>query len=206
MQPDIAAYLQGHIDEMTLQQQLKTSASFMQLYFPLIRTARQHGLAVLTPNVPRYLARRVAREGLQRTLASLKEPERQYIPALPGVATPRYRNYFLQAIAAVHTLQASEIESFVEAAYLKDETMAESLLMFFNQVPEATVFLLAGRFHTDYGTAIPALLQERRPHLRLQSITAMPVAATDTIDLHQLAQDRLADYVWFTPPATSPQS
>ena len=201
MQPDIEAYLQGTIDETTLQQQIKATAAFMRLYFPLLQYARQHGLAVLAPNVPRRLARRVAKEGLQDTLATLPEHERHYMPAMPAMATARYRDYLLKALAGVHVLQTSEIEPFVEAAHLKDDTMAESLALFLDKAPDVTVLLLAGRFHTDYGTAIPALLLQQRPHLNIQRITAMPIEPTSTVALHQLVQEDLAEYVWFTKPA-----
>lgn len=206
MQADIDAYLQGTLDETTLQQQIKATPAFMRLYFPLLQYARQHGLAVLAPNVPRRLARRVAKEGLQATLATLPAHERRYMPAIPAVATTRYRDYLLEALAGVHVLQASEVEPFVEAAYLKDDTMAESLALFLDKAPDVTVLLLAGRFHTDYGTATPALLRQQRPHLKMQRLTAMPVAPTDTVTLRQLAREDLADYVWFTKPAPPPES
>jgi hypothetical protein len=65
--------------------------------------------------------------------------------------------------------------------------------------------LVAGRFHVDYKTAIPTLLQQYRPHLRIQTITAMPIAATHTVSLHDLRQQHLADYVWFTRPVLHEQ-
>jgi uncharacterized iron-regulated protein len=62
------------------------------------------------------------------------------------------------------------------------------------------VFAIAGRFHFDYGLAIPALLQQRRPHVTIQRVTATAVASDAIVDLQDLAQEALADYVWFAPP------
>jgi hypothetical protein len=64
-----------------------------------------------------------------------------------------------------------------------------------------TILALAGRFHFDYGKAIPALLQQRRQHTVMRRITAMTVANDSVIDLQQLARETIADYVWFSPPA-----
>src|SRR5687767_6574321 len=104
MQAYITPYLQRTMDEATLQRQMQASVAFMQVYFPLIRYARQHGLVVLAPNVPRRLARRVAKEGLPNTLANLPRHERPYMPAVTAMATARYRDYLLKAIASVHVL------------------------------------------------------------------------------------------------------
>jgi hypothetical protein len=65
-----------------------------------------------------------------------------------------------------------------------------------------TILALAGRFHFDYGKAIPALLQQRRQHTIMPRITAMTVASDSVIDLQQLARDTIADYLWFSPPAS----
>jgi uncharacterized iron-regulated protein len=78
--------------------------------------------------------------------------------------------------------------------------MAESLATFLECAPDTTVLAIAGRFHFDYGLAIPALLRQRRPHVTVQRVTATAVAADEIIDLRDLAKDALADYVWFAPP------
>jgi uncharacterized iron-regulated protein len=63
-----------------------------------------------------------------------------------------------------------------------------------------TVLAIAGRFHVDYGIAIPALLRQRRPDVTMQRVTTTAVAADDIIDLQDLAREPLADFVWFAPP------
>jgi len=77
--------------------------------------------------------------------------------------------------------------------------MAESLATFLECAPDTTVLAIAGRFHFDYGLAIPALLRQRRPHVTVQRVTATAVTADEVIDLRDLAREALADYVWFAP-------
>jgi uncharacterized iron-regulated protein len=200
-QSAVDEYGRGSIDAETLKTRLGASAAFMRYYFPLIDYARQQGLPVLAMNVPRRIARQVAREGLQPTLQQLGDQERAYLPETLSIASPLYRTYFLDAVATQHSIQGEQAERMVDAAHLKDETMAACLTRFFEQHADFTVLAIAGRFHFDYGKAIPALLQQRRPQLRTSRITTIAVDADSVIDLRQLAHEEIAAYLWFVPPA-----
>jgi uncharacterized iron-regulated protein len=200
MQLAVDAYLSGNSDAVTLQTQIKATPSFIQGYFPLVQYARQAGVPLLALNVPRSLARRVTKEGLQAVAESLLPPERAYMAATFLPITPQYRTYFLQAVATAHPLAEEQRDRFVEAAHLKDDTMAESLAAFLERAADMTVLAIAGRFHFDYGLAIPVLLRQRRPRVTMQRVTTMTIAADDIIDLRDLAREALADYVWFAPP------
>jgi uncharacterized iron-regulated protein len=201
-QPTVDAYLSGAIDQHILQNRLGASEAFMRDYFPLLHYARQQALPVIAMNIPRRIARQVAREGLEKTLQQLPHSDREHVPVTVSAITPPYRTYFLAAVAAHHQLHGAQAEYFVQAAHLKDETMAESLVLFLDAHPGYTIVALAGRFHFDYGKAIPALLQQRRQHTAMPRITAMAVAEDSVINLQQLAQDNIADYLWCSPPAS----
>ena len=198
----VDAYLTGAIDRPTLQNRLGVSQAFMRDYFPLLDYARRQGLPVIAMNIPRRIARQVAREGLQNTLQQLSHSEREHLPGAFSAIAPLYRTYFLEAVAPHHTLQGEAAEYFVQASHLKDDTMAEALARFLEAHPGVTILALAGRFHFDYGKAIPALLQRRRQHTIMPRITAMTVANDSVIDLQRLARDTIADYLWFSPPAS----
>ena len=200
MQPAVNAYLAGTSDATTLQERIRATPAFMQYYFPLVQYARQAHIPVLAMNTPRALARRVSKEGLQAVVQSIPDAKRAYLPATFLALTPQYRTYFLQAVAASHPLPEAQVEHFVTAAHVKDDTMAESLAAFLEQRADCAVLAIAGRFHFDYGLAIPALLQQRQPQVTIQRVTTMAVATDDTISLLELAGKHLADYVWFAPP------
>lgn len=200
MQPALDAYLVGTSDTATLQQRMKATPAFIQHYFPLVQYARQANIPVLAMNTPRALARRVRREGFQAVVQSIPDAERAHLPATLAAITAPYRTYFLQAVATSHPLQEEQIEHFIAAAHVKDDTMAESLAVFLERAPDWTVLAIAGRFHFDYGLAIPALLQQRQPRATIQRVSTRAVAADETVDLLELAREHLADYVWFAPP------
>jgi len=200
MQPALDAYLAGQRDAATLQAEIKATPLFITHYFPLVQYAQQARLPVLAMNAPRPLARRVSQEGLQAVLQRLSTAERAQLVVTTAPLTPAYRSYFLKAVAAAHPLPAEQLERFVEAAYVKDETMAESLVRWVEQYPDTTVLAIAGRFHVDYGLAIPAMLRQRQPQVQLQRLTTMTVAADDMVDVSALHREDVADYVWFTAP------
>lgn len=200
MQPAVDAYLAGASDTATLQERMKATPAFMRYYFPLVHYARQANIPVLAMNTPRTLARRVRREGFQAVVQSIPEAEQAHLPATLAAITVPYRTYFLQAVATSHPLPEEQIEHFVAAAHVKDDTMAESLAVFLARAPDWTVLAIAGRFHFDYGLAIPALLQQRQPHVTIQRVATIAIAADETVDLLELAREHLADYVWFAPP------
>lgn len=202
MQPDVDAYLAGTIDEATFLRRIRASEQFISLYFPLLDYARQQRLPVLAINTPRRIATQVAREGLQATLDSLRVEERAYVAATFSAISSDYRTYFLDAVTQAHPpANAQEAERFVEASFMKDDTMAEGLAAFLEKRPDYTVLTLTGRFHTDYGKAIPRLLQQRRPGVTMVRFTTITVESNTQVSLQSLAEEALADYLWFAPPS-----
>ncbi len=197
----VDAYLAGKIDRQALQRRLQASAAFMRLYFPLLRHARQARLPVIAMNVPRRLARQVAKEGLQQTLQRLNKAERTYLPDAFPALPASYRSYFLEAVAGYHKLKGTQRERFVEASFVKDVTMALALATFLNTHPDYTVLAIAGRFHISYGTAIPFFLTQYAQQTTLRRITTMAVAPDETVDLDKLRVEDIADYLRLFPPA-----
>lgn len=206
MQPAVDAYLAGHSDAAAFQAQIKATPEFVQYYMPLLQYARQAGITVRALNTPRALARRVSKEGLAPVVASLTPAERATLATVIAPAPAAYRAYFARAVAASHPLPSEQLQRFTDAAFLKDETMAEALATALAQTPQATVLVIAGRFHTDYGLAIPASLRQRRPEVRLVRVTTIAVEADEAVDVRQLATEDLAEYVWFAPPGPAPRS
>jgi len=208
MQPAVDAYLAGASAAAAFQERIRATPEFIQYYFPLVQYTQQAHIPILALNTPRSLARRVSKEGLQAVVQSISNAERAHLPATFAAMTQQYRAYFLKAVATSHPIQKEQIERFAEAAHVKDDTMAESLAAFLERASDYTVLAIAGRFHFDYGLAIPALLQQRRPHVTIQRVTTMALAADETLPLLELAKEHLADYVWFAPlrPETSPEN
>ncbi len=205
-QHTVDTYLATTIDQDTFHTRLKASPAFQRLYTPLVHYAQQAGTPTIAMNVPRRIARQVANEGLHVALQGLSPRDRAYVPmSFPDIPA-RYRAYFLDAVTPHHPVKGEEVERFTEASFLKDVTMAAVLASFLEQHPQHTVLAIAGRFHVDYGIAIPGLLRQRRPQVSIRRITTMTVAPESTIDLHHLRDEDMADYIRFFPPAPAPRA
>lgn len=202
-QQTVDAYLHKRIDYTTLHKHLKTSPSFQRYYAPLIRYARHAGLPVIAMNVPRRIARQVSHTGLQPTLQHLSAAERAYLPTPFPVMPTRYREYFLEAVTAYHPVHGEQATRLTQAAFLKDVTMATTLATFLRRHPDFTVLAIAGRFHVDYGIALPSLLAAQHAQVTMRRITTMTVAADHTVDLPDLQREAIADYIRFFPPAST---
>jgi uncharacterized iron-regulated protein len=200
-QQAVDAYAAGTIDQATFHQRIEASASFQRYYSPLLDFAQQARLPIIAMNVPRRIARQVAKEGWQKTLQGLDTAERVYLPATLPTVSAHYRTYFLDAVAAHHPVQGEQAERLTESALLKDVTMADSLAAFLEHHPDFTVLAIAGRFHMDYGIALPSLLRQQRQQVVMQRLTTISVAADSSIDLRHLWEKGIADYVRFFPPA-----
>lgn len=200
-QQAVDAYLAGTIDQATFHQRIEASPAFQRHYSPLIHFAQQARLPIIAMNVPRRIARQVAKEGWHKTLQHLDAAERAYLPATLPTVSVHYRTYFLDAVAAHHPVQGEQAERLTESALLKDVTMADSLAAFLDQHPDFTVLTIAGRFHMDYGIALPSLLRQQRQQVVMQRLTTMSITADSSIDLRHLRKAGIADYIRFFPPA-----
>lgn len=200
-QATVDAYLAGGMRKEVFQKRLNATSAFMQDYFPLVHYAQQVGMPVIAMNVPRRLARQVAEYGFTQTMQGLNALDRSYLPVSLGLIPNAYRDYFLDAVAEFHTLTGAQARRFVEASYLKDITMATALATFLDQHPTFTVLAIAGRFHFDYGFAIPTLLRQQRQGVVIRQITTMAIDSEQTFDLQPFVQDTIADYLHLVAPA-----
>ncbi len=199
-QTAVDAYLAGEIDLDTFHTRIKASKAFERLYAPLVQHAQQVGIPIIAMNLPRRIARQVSKEGLEIALNNLSPTDRAYVPVpLPDIPE-RYRHFFLERVSAHHPVEGDAAERFTAASFIKDVTMSTALATFLDAHPQHTILAIAGRFHVDYGIAIPALLQQHHPDLRIVRLTTMTVADDSHVDLERLQSEAIADYVYFFAP------
>lgn len=160
-QPVLDDYTAGRIDEAAL---LARSEYFsrwrfdFRLYAPLVRFAREQGLAMVALNVPSELVAKVGREGF----AGLKPGERLRLAPTSGEADEAYRAR-LRAVFDTHAMAETEatdeaFERFVQAQLAWDEGMAHNASHFLKANPQARLAVIAGAGHVAYGSGIPSRL------------------------------------------------
>lgn len=167
VQPRLNAYLRGEIAEEAFLADSRPWPNYATDYRPLVEFAKTNGLACVAANVPRRLAGKVARSGLD-SVAELAEGER-VLAALTVNAQPgRYRDNFLQTMDALGDHggmgDGAMLENMYAAQCLKDDTMAESLLQYRELHPKHTILHFNGDFHSRefLGTVERVKLRDRK--------------------------------------------
>ncbi len=208
VQPILDQYTEGDLAESRFLKKSRPWPNYQSDYRPLVEFARYHKLHVIAMNTPRRIARNVAQQGL-KAIFNLSPTEKDYIANDVDYKDSAYERYFMNAIphGHPHTKTAKSktykkmMKRFAMASALKDGTMAESISFFLKDPQQANHKILSinGRFHSDYGLAIPKRLKSRYPRVRMTIITFIPISRGEKIKLkNYLTEPKIADFIVFT--------
>lgn len=163
-------YINGAIDE---KQFLKQSHYFetwrfdYRFYRDILNFARKHQIPLVALNLEKDIVSRVSKEGGMKALAG---EEKEGIPGDRDLSLPGYRDRISQAFS-MHGAhgggeQKSDINNFLQAQALWDETMAESVVRYLAKNPQKRLVVVAGMGHTDKENAIPPRVARRLPNVK----------------------------------------
>jgi len=197
MQTVLDGYLAQEFDEREF---LKKSSYFSKwgydyrLYRDLINFARANKIPIIALNQEKELVSKIFKEG---TTSALTEENLAKIPADRDLSIPGYR----ERIADVFTMHGQhgatpeQVNGFIQAQALWDETMAESVADYLTANPEHRMVVIAGQGHTAKSTAIPPRLARRLPEIQQAVILNAEGAEPDRSE---------ADYLIFCGPQELP--
>jgi uncharacterized iron-regulated protein len=198
----LRGYVAGHVDHAAFLAGSRPWPNYFPDYHPLVEAARGQGWPALAANVPRSLANRVAREGLD-ALRSLDAATRAHAAADVQCPDDGYRQRFIAEMRRHPTGntespedEAARLQRYYEAQCVKDETMAETIVAALRSGAAHPIVHLTGAFHSDYGDGIPARVRRREGGITMLSMTSIPVADLDAVDPAPHAGR--ADYLLFT--------
>lgn len=175
VQPVLDAYLEGRIPESEFLAKARPWPTYAKDYRPLVEYAKANGIHVIAANVPRPMASRVAKEGLE-SLNQLPPEERAWAAAEVPLPEGRLRERFREALKTHPGVDDALIEKMFQAQCLKDATMAESIAARFGpDAPPTLVLHVNGAFHSDERLGVPAQLERLRPDLQQRVTTVQPV-------------------------------
>jgi uncharacterized iron-regulated protein len=194
-QAHLDAYVKGEISEKEL---LHNSEYFdrwrfdYQLYRPILRFAREHGIPLVALNLEKEITEKVGDGGI----ASLSADERSRIPEEIDRNDQDYSER-IKAVFEQHPMAKDEgFENFLEVQLLWDESMAERASRYLREHPGKSLVVLAGIGHLEYGQGIPKRLLRRVPveSAILLNGTERPV------------EPQIADFLLYPRPVTLPAS
>lgn len=179
VQPTLDAYLAGEIDEKAFLKASRPWGNYRRSYRPLVEYAKAHGIPVIAANVPRRLAREVAREGIE-AVALFSEEDAAFAAEENHAASAGYRKRFA---AVMKNLDGDRLEHMYEAQCLKDDTMAESIHRFLEAHPERKrVYHVNGSFHSAFHYGTVHALAARRADAAIAVVTCVSVDNPATVD------------------------
>lgn len=163
-----------------------------RFYRDILSFARKHRLPVVALNLEKDIVSKVFKDGGTTALA---EDEKDMIPTDRDLSLPGYRQRISQAFS-MHGAhgggQQGDLNSFLQAQALWDETMAESVADFLAENPKKRLVVVAGMGHTDKTNAIPPRVARRLPEVKQAVVlNSQPGAVFEEV----------ADFVLFSPPA-----
>jgi aminopeptidase N len=192
-------YIAGRIDEQTF---LRRSHYFTGwgfnyfLYRDILLYAREWRVPVVALNIPHDLVSKVARLGL----ANLSKEERALLPKEMDFSDQAYRERLRQAYE-MHTVEVpggglKDLDSFVDAQILWDESMATAIADYLAHHPDCQMVVLAGTGHLEFGSGIPKRAYRRsgKAYAIILPYSGAPL------------EEGLADYIVFPGAAEAPEA
>ncbi len=187
-------YLRGELAEDAFLSQARPWSNYQAHYAAAVRLMRERAMDVLAANVPRPVASRVSKQGLDAA---------QYEAFLPMRVDVDRGEYFQRFEAIMSSMGGNKSEQGLALWYaaqcVKDDAMAESICHWIGArgIDPPLVVHWCGKFHSDYGLGTVERLRWRAPDLDLRIVTTIStddVARTLTDD-----ERRRAQFVWLVP-------
>ena len=205
VQPALNDYLAARITEPEFMARTRPWPNYTTSYRRLIELARAHHWPVVAANVPRPLASAVGRKGMA-ALDTLTPAERLTAARENVCPIDDYHARFMESMHSHgagsapqpgDSLPTAIAERFYLAQCVKDETMAESIVMAKHAAPrDAIIVHFDGAFHSDYAQGTVARVKRREPSWNVVVISAVPVA--DPLVAPIAPESGIADFVIFT--------
>lgn len=175
-------------------------------YGRLVSFARERRLRIYAMNPPKSLIRRVVKLGLAQVRTSPDWSQWGWTED-DIVEDPAYRARILDQLRRCHGGGAEEdYRTMYEASMVRDEGMAKTLVAAWNgrrhdQTRRSIIVSYTGGGHVQYHLPVPNRVARRLSgQVRQTSVYLTAYDETRREDIQELLRERIADYVWLTPP------
>lgn len=199
------SYLAGKISEEEFLKQSRPWGNYATDYRPIIEFAKAKGWRVIAGNVPRRYASQVSRGGLE-VIDKLPADERAFVAKEVSDPKDDYFKKFSETMSGHQDAsgdkklageEAAMMQRFYQAQVVKDDTMAESIAMAYQNAPEPKPLIVHfnGAFHSDNHLGTASRTAKRLSKARIKVVSVVP-----TEDMEAIKGDdfrKRGDYVLF---------
>lgn len=171
-QAKLNEFLDDKIDEETFLDLSRPWPNYKSDYAPLVNFAKEHKIPVIAANVPRFLAAHVAKNNA--SLDGIDKQYKQWLPKNTYVLEGEYKKKFYNHMSSPDTpmkMTQQRLAAVYAAQCLKDDKMAESIAVFYDEDNERQILHINGCFHSDGHLGTVQKLELLRPDLKVAVIT-----------------------------------
>lgn len=168
----VDAFLADRIDESSFISESRAWDNYQDSYRPLLLYGKKHKLPVIAANVPRSFAGRVSRGGLA-ALNELPPEEKRFIASTIHCPDDAYKTAFYGTMQRMggHLFDSESLQRYYEAQCIKDDTMAESIVIALDYHKKARLIHFNGDFHSNSFQGTVSRLQSALPKLKIAVIS-----------------------------------
>ncbi len=170
VQPVLDRYLKGEITEAEFLKNSRPWPNYAD-YRPLIEFCKANKIPVIAGNIPRRLASRVFKEGVE-CLDTFTEEEKSWSARELKADAGAYRNKFMDLMGGSDG-HNDNLERMYAAQCIKDDTMAESIADWLKANPKGRVLHINGGFHSGGGLGVPEKLEALSPGVKIGLVTCV---------------------------------
>lgn len=175
------AFLKGELKEEEFVNLSRAWGNYDPDYKDLVLFAKEHKLPVIAANVPRTYAGKTAREGWGFA-DDLPENEREYIAKNLTAPDDPYKKAFLATMSGSgHVMSDASLERLYQAQCMKDDTMAESIVIALDFHKNSRVIHFNGDFHSREFLGTVSRLQSAMPKLKIAVISPLYAPEWQTV-------------------------
>lgn len=167
-------YLDNEIGEKYLMNKAPAWPNYAGSYRPMIEFAKEHFIPVIAANASADIVRCIGRYG-QGYIDLLPENEKHWLAQSPFENNENYQTKFYDFMDTMRKMDDDHKQSSYAAQLARDNTMAESILNALDEHPGFQLIHVNGSFHSEERLGTVALLQKRRPDLKIAVITPIRV-------------------------------
>jgi uncharacterized iron-regulated protein len=138
-------------------------------YRPLIELCKEKKVPVIAANIPRRLASRVHKEGVE-VVEKFTDEEKSWTAKKLNATPGAYRDKFMKAMGGADG-HNTKLDTMYAAQCIKDDTMAESIAAWLKVNPKGRVLHINGAFHSENGLGVPEKLKALMPEIKQAMLT-----------------------------------
>lgn len=178
----INEYLDEKYEAKKFEDEMKLWPNYKTDYKPLVELVKENKIPLIATNVPRRYANVVYQNGFEG-LADLDDQAKKYIADLPVKYDPELKCY-KDMLEMGEKMGGHSNPNLPKAQAIKDATMAQFIL---KNWKEGQLFIhYHGAYHSDNYQGIAWYLLDKKPDLKIMTISSQEQSSFDDLDEEHL--------------------